>query len=130
VTHPIEIARAVRSACVQAALDGYEQAQIAGLCQEGAWEVAVDAIRMVDLKEILRKTVAESPPPPPSRAFFCLRRSFLSSLAKTKRPCRTQPFMPGSQGRLLTFAHRSFASCGQPQEPAMNHPDHLLSKEE
>jgi hypothetical protein len=65
VTHPIEIAQAVRSACVQAALDGYEQAQIAGLCQEGAWEVAVDAIRMVDLKEILRKTAAESPPPLP-----------------------------------------------------------------
>jgi len=65
VTHPIEIARAVRSACVQAALDGYEQAQIAGLCQEGAWEVAVDAIRMVDLKEILRKMAAESPPPLP-----------------------------------------------------------------
>lgn len=65
MTHPIEIAQAVRSACVQAALDGYEQAQIAGLCQEGAWEVAVDAIRMVDLKEILRKTAAESPPPLP-----------------------------------------------------------------
>ena len=65
MTHPIEIARAVRSACVQAALDGYEQAQIAGLCQEGAWEVAVDAIRMVDLKEILRKTAAESLPPLP-----------------------------------------------------------------
>ena len=65
MTHPIEIARAVRSACVQAALDGYEQAQIAGLCQEGAWEVAVDAIRMVDLKEILRQTAADSSPPPP-----------------------------------------------------------------
>ena len=65
MTHPIEIARAVCSACVQAALDGYEQAQIAGLCQEGAWEVAVDAIRMVDLKEILRKMAAESPPPLP-----------------------------------------------------------------
>ncbi len=62
---PLQLAAAVRSACVQAALDGYEQAQIAGLCQEGAWEVAVDAIRMVDLKEILRKTVAESPPPLP-----------------------------------------------------------------
>ena len=66
MTHPIEIAQAVRSACVQAALDGYEQAQIAGLCQEGAWEVAVDAIRLVDLKETLRKTAAaESPPPLP-----------------------------------------------------------------
>lgn len=65
MTRPIEIAQAVRSACVQAALEGYEQAQIAGLCQEGAWEVAVDAIRRVDLKEILRKKAAESSPPPP-----------------------------------------------------------------
>ena len=62
---PLQLAAAVRNACVRAALDGYEQAQIAGLCQEGAWEVAVDAIRRVDLKEILRKTAAESPPPLP-----------------------------------------------------------------
>lgn len=63
---PIEIAQAVRSACVQAALEGYEQAQIAGLCREGAWEVAVDAIRMVDLKEILRKTAPADGLPPPA----------------------------------------------------------------
>jgi len=63
VTDPIELAEAVRSACVQAALDGYEQAQIAGLCQEGAWEVAVDAIRMLDLKTILQ-AMTEDPPPP------------------------------------------------------------------
>jgi len=62
---PMELASRVRNACIMAALDGYEQAQIAGLCQEGAWEVAVDAIRMVDLKEILRKMAAESPPPLP-----------------------------------------------------------------
>ena len=64
---PKTIAESVRSACVQAALDGYEQAQIAGLCQEGAWEVAVDAIRMLDLKEILRKTAPEDSFPPPPR---------------------------------------------------------------
>lgn len=67
VTHPIAIAQAVRSACVQAALEGYERAQISGLCQEGAWEVAVDAIRMLDLKEILRKTAPEDSSPPPPR---------------------------------------------------------------
>ena len=65
MTDPMEISGIVRNACIQAALEGYEQAQIAGLCQEGAWECAVDAMRMVDLKEILRKTVAESPPPLP-----------------------------------------------------------------
>ena len=63
---PLQLAVAVRSACVQAALDGYEQAQIAGLCQEGAWEVAVDAIRMVDLREILlQMAAAKSSPLPP-----------------------------------------------------------------
>lgn len=69
---PTELAARVRSACVQAALDGYEQAQIAGLCQEGAWEVALDAIRMLDLKEILRMMDPEgsslTPPRGPSSA--------------------------------------------------------------
>ena len=50
---PLQVAAAVRNACVRAALDGYEQAQIAGLCQEGAWECAVDAMRKLDLKSIL-----------------------------------------------------------------------------
>jgi len=63
VTDPIELAEAVRSACVQAALDGYEQAQIAGLCREGAWECAVDAIRMLDLKTVLQAMTEEQPPP-------------------------------------------------------------------
>jgi hypothetical protein len=49
---PMDLASAVRTACIQAALDGYEQAQIAGLCQEGAWECAVDAMRKLDLKSI------------------------------------------------------------------------------
>lgn len=50
---PLQLAAAVRNACVLAALDGYERAQIAGLCQEGAWEATVDAMRMLDLKAIL-----------------------------------------------------------------------------
>ena len=63
MTHPIEIAQAVRSACVTAALDGYEQAQISGLCQEGAWEVAVDAMRMLDLRKVLQAMTEDQPPP-------------------------------------------------------------------
>jgi len=55
---PEQLAAAVRTACIQAALDGYERAQIAGLCQEGAWECAVDAMRMVDLKAILQDPAA------------------------------------------------------------------------
>lgn len=55
---PLQLAAAVRDSCVRAALDGYQRAQIAGLCHEGAWECAVDAIRMVDLKAILQDPAA------------------------------------------------------------------------
>jgi hypothetical protein len=61
---PLQLAAAVRNACVRAALDGYEQAQIAGLCQEGAWECAVDAMRRVDLKLILHELAAATGPLP------------------------------------------------------------------
>lgn len=43
------IAEAVRRACLEAALAGYEDALLSGLCREGAWEVAVDALRSLDL---------------------------------------------------------------------------------
>jgi len=64
---PLEIARAIRNACVRAALDGYEQAQIAGLCQEGAWECAVDAMRRLDLTTLLDPAATAADPPPPPR---------------------------------------------------------------
>lgn len=60
---PLQLAAAVRTACVQAALDGYERAQIAGLCQEGAWECAVDAMRMLDLTAILQEPATNRPVP-------------------------------------------------------------------
>ena len=53
-TEALQIATVVRDACIRAALEGYEQAQIAGLCQEGAWEVAIDTIRRLELREVLQ----------------------------------------------------------------------------
>ncbi len=53
VTH--KLATLVRTACVQAALDGYERAQLDGLCHEGAWECAIEAIRALDLDELLKR---------------------------------------------------------------------------
>lgn len=53
-----QVAEAVRTACVRAALDGYEQAGMDGLCHEGAWEAAVDAIRSLDLNGIIRNRVS------------------------------------------------------------------------
>ena len=43
-------------------------------------------------------------------------RFFAGSL-KVKRPNSTQPFIPGSQGRLSTRWQRPFTSCGHPQPP-------------
>jgi hypothetical protein len=43
----------IRAALIQAALDGYEQAAMSGLCCEGAWEAAISAIRRVDLRKLL-----------------------------------------------------------------------------
>ena len=49
------LAEAIRAACVKAALEGYERAAISGLCHEGAWECAVDAIRTLDLETVIKK---------------------------------------------------------------------------
>jgi hypothetical protein len=48
------IAEAVRAVCLRAALDGYERAGLAGLCLEGRWEVAMDAIRGLDMNTVLQ----------------------------------------------------------------------------
>jgi hypothetical protein len=50
-----ELAEAIRNACVQAALDGYQNAAIAGLCHEGAWEAAINAIQMLDLDAVIQQ---------------------------------------------------------------------------
>ncbi len=48
-----QLAEAVRAACFRAALESYEQARLDGLCHEGAWEVALDAIRSLDIEAIV-----------------------------------------------------------------------------
>ena len=52
----LRVAKASRDACVDAALLAYEDAGIRGLCAEGRWEVALDAIRGVDLSSIVDRT--------------------------------------------------------------------------
>jgi hypothetical protein len=47
-----QLAKAVRSACIEAARRGYEEAKMSGLCHEGAWENAISAIQMVDVDQI------------------------------------------------------------------------------
>jgi hypothetical protein len=50
------LAEAVRTACLQAALRAYEDAGISGLCEEGRWECAVQAIKGVDLNALIKQT--------------------------------------------------------------------------
>ncbi|MCC7270840.1 MAG: hypothetical protein IT468_08960, partial [Rhodocyclaceae bacterium] len=51
-----DIAETVRRACVEAALAAYEDAQVRGLCREGAWEVAIEAVRSLDIAAVVAAT--------------------------------------------------------------------------
>ena len=54
-----DVAEAVRQACIEAALAGYESASLAGLCHEGAWEAAVSAIRRAPLDAVTDRVVGD-----------------------------------------------------------------------
>ena len=49
------LAEAVRAACLKAALEAYEQAGMDGLCGEGALEVALDAVRGLDVRRLVEE---------------------------------------------------------------------------
>lgn len=56
---PDDVAEAVRAACLEAARRAWEEAGISGLCAEGRWEVALDAVRGLDLEAVLAEIEAE-----------------------------------------------------------------------
>lgn len=58
----IQLAERIRDACVRAALAAYEDAGIRGLCQEGRWEMAIQAMRALDLESILDQSDQELKP--------------------------------------------------------------------
>jgi len=47
------LATDVRDACLNVARAAYENAGISGLCEEGRWECALDAIRALDLDAVI-----------------------------------------------------------------------------
>ena len=49
----LKIARAVQEACIHAANKAFEDASISGLCGEGALEVALGAIKTLDIEALL-----------------------------------------------------------------------------
>ena len=48
------LAKRIRQACLEATIQAYEDGGIQGLCAEGRWELAVDALRTLDLMPLLR----------------------------------------------------------------------------
>lgn len=50
-----ELAEAVRSACLTALLEAYEDAGVRGLCPEGRWEAAIGTLRTLDLQRLLEQ---------------------------------------------------------------------------
>ena len=50
-----DLAKSIRDACLEALLQAYEDAGVQGLCAEGRWEVAVGALKTVELAPLLRE---------------------------------------------------------------------------
>lgn len=48
-----DIAEKVQESCIQAARDGFTDASMRGLCDEGAMEAAIGAIQSLNLEEII-----------------------------------------------------------------------------
>lgn len=59
------LAEAVRHALLVAALDAYEEGGLAGMCEEGRWELAIDAIKSLDLTQLSTLDPSTSSPPQP-----------------------------------------------------------------
>jgi hypothetical protein len=49
----MQTAEAVRQACIAAALQAYEDAGASGLCHEGRWVYAVDAMQGLPLRPLI-----------------------------------------------------------------------------
>ena len=58
---PEEIVERVRARLLEAAQRAYEDAGVRGLCEEGRWEAAIDAIRSVDLARYVGDRPGEPP---------------------------------------------------------------------
>jgi hypothetical protein len=54
------LAEAIRQVCLRAALAGYEDASMSGLCHEGAWECAIDSIRSLDINALLEQMAPDA----------------------------------------------------------------------
>lgn len=54
-----QLATAVRDDCFSAAVTAYENASMDGLCHDGAWECALDAMQSVNFEAIIHKVTTK-----------------------------------------------------------------------
>jgi len=57
MTDPRQLAEAVRAACIEAALEAYEEGGVLGLCAEGRWEYAISAMRQLTVDALIAPRV-------------------------------------------------------------------------
>ena len=57
----LQLAEAVRAACLAVALESYEDASMRGLCHEGAWECAIGAIRALNVQRLVAHHQGDPP---------------------------------------------------------------------
>lgn len=55
------VAEAVREALASAARQAYEEGGLSGLCAEGRWELALDAMGAADLTPAIRRALGQKP---------------------------------------------------------------------
>ncbi|MCA9978974.1 MAG: hypothetical protein KC413_24605 [Anaerolineales bacterium] len=51
------LATAIRDSYFSAAVSAYEDASIDGLCHDGAWECALEAMRAIDFDSVIAKLI-------------------------------------------------------------------------
>jgi hypothetical protein len=56
------VAEAVRQALLSAASQAHEEGGLSGLCAEGRWELALDALRTADLTGAVHRALTREPP--------------------------------------------------------------------
>ena len=49
----LRLAETVRAACVAVAEQAYEEGGVRGLCAEGRWELALDAMKRLELRSVV-----------------------------------------------------------------------------
>lgn len=50
-----QLTQLVRETCISVAITYFEDARTDGMCAEGAWEVAIAAMRKIDLEKIVQQ---------------------------------------------------------------------------